>query len=89
VNHIELRAAMDRMRVSASELAILAHVTPRAVNMWLAGERRVPGPLWAYFNLFFSLPSGKQLEELDRLTEARKASRAKDGRRLKREQIRL
>jgi predicted transcriptional regulator len=64
-----LAAQLDTLRVSPTELARLLHVTPRAVSMWLSGERTVGGPVVAYVELLAGLPRHCQVEELMRLRE--------------------
>ncbi len=73
MNKNELKNAMSALGLSSISLAKLLDVTPRAVSMWLTGERSVPGPAVAYLNLFSKLPpSQQQLEiqksELEKLT---------------------
>jgi predicted transcriptional regulator len=52
----DLRSALDEFELSQVELARLVGVTPRAVNMWLQGDREIPGPVEAYMRLFSMLP---------------------------------
>ena len=38
----DLRTLMTAKGLSADEVAVLTHATPRAVYYWLAGERAMP-----------------------------------------------
>ncbi len=73
MNQGELKYAMTKHALSSATLARLLAVTPRAVSMWLTGERSVPGPVEAYLDLFSRLtPAEQQLEiqksNVDKLT---------------------
>jgi hypothetical protein len=65
----EIMQIMSTIGVGRQELAKLLDVTPRAVNMWCAGDREIPGPVTAYLNLLQSLPNALIARELDRLNE--------------------
>lgn len=41
----DLRAALDRLGLSQSEAARRCGVDPRSMRRWLAGDRRIPGPV--------------------------------------------
>jgi hypothetical protein len=58
------KQALKALRLSASDLASLVKVSPRAVNMWLSSSRSVPGPVLAYLSLFANLPKATQAQEL-------------------------
>lgn len=60
----KLRAALEEMDIKPRELATLLGVTARAVNMWLDGTRKVPGPVWAYLRLLRRLPPRLRQSEL-------------------------
>ncbi|GLR56207.1 MULTISPECIES: GrlR family regulatory protein [Rhizobium] len=73
MNQNELKNAMSALGLSAASLSKLLDVTPRAISMWLTGERSIPGPAEAYINLFSKLsPSQQELEiqksEVEKLT---------------------
>jgi hypothetical protein len=63
----ELRSAIASLAIAQSDLARLVDVTPRAISLWLSGERAVPGPMAAYLRLLLSLPQGQREAELARL----------------------
>jgi hypothetical protein len=71
VNATELKATLNELGIGPTAFAQLIGVTPRAVSLWLAGEREVPGPAAAYLSLFASLPKALQAKELSRLTQER------------------
>ncbi|ULJ73324.1 helix-turn-helix transcriptional regulator [Rhizobium gallicum] len=63
MNKNELKNVMSALGLSPTSLAKLLDVTPRAISMWLTGERSIPGPAEAYLNLFSTLlPSQQELE---------------------------
>lgn len=41
----DFRAALDRLELSQSEAARRLGVDPRTVRRWIAGDRRIPGPV--------------------------------------------
>ncbi len=69
MNEIELRAAIDDLGITQAEFSRLIEVTPRAISLWLAGEREVPGPVAAYLGLMASLPRALQARELARIRQ--------------------
>jgi hypothetical protein len=73
MNENELKNAMSALSLSPTSLAKLLGVTPRAIGMWLTGERSIPGPAEAYINLFSKLPTSQreleiQKSEVEKLT---------------------
>lgn len=60
---MNLRDALYDHGLSQVEFARMVGVTPRAVAMWLAGQRKVPGPVKAYLRLFGAVPLDYQHEE--------------------------
>ncbi len=60
----ELEEQLTYLALRQVDLAKLLGVTPRAVNLWLTGERAVPGPVSAYLRVFASMPSGLRAMEL-------------------------
>ena len=73
----DLRATLERLGISQSDLARLVDVTPRAVSLWMVGARGVPGTVAAYVQLLESLPLGMRQAELAKLTEEQRTM--KDG----------
>lgn len=69
MNATDLRTLLTELGIGSTAFAQLVGVTSRAVSLWLAGEREVPGPIAAYLNLFASLPKALQAKELARLTQ--------------------
>lgn len=67
MNARELRAALADLRLSQVELAQLIRISPRAISLWLSGEREVSGPAAAYLALLLSLPRALQAEETARI----------------------
>jgi DNA-binding transcriptional regulator YiaG len=63
----DLRGFLTEYRVKPSELAGMLDVTTRAVNSWLAGERRIPGPTRAYIRLLTACSSQEMASELYRI----------------------
>lgn len=67
----ELRDTLAKLELSQSHFARLIDVTPRAVTLWLVGERSIPGPVEAYGRLLASVPLSVRQVELARLKERR------------------
>ncbi len=53
----ELREAILRLDLTQKDLANLLGVTPRSVNMWVSGDRSVPGPVNSYLRLYEAVPA--------------------------------
>ena len=71
----ELRTILDEITISQAEFARLINVTPRAVSLWMVGDRAISGAAEAYARLLHSLsPSLRQIE-LARLKERKTAMR--------------
>jgi hypothetical protein len=62
-----LRVSLERMHVTQVEFSRLVGVTPRAVALWLAGDRAIPGPVAAYVRVFKQLTRAGRIRELHRL----------------------
>lgn len=73
----ELKASFEELGVTQADFARLVGVTSRAVTLWLAGDRAVPGPVEAYLRLFRMLPASLRQIELNRLKE--KGTAMRDG----------
>lgn len=65
MNKNELKNALSDLGLSPAVLAKLLDVTPRAVALWLNGDRTIPGPAEAYLKLFASLPQDQQAREIN------------------------
>lgn len=65
----ELRAFLAELELSQADFARLVGVTPRAVTLWMSGERSVPGPAAAYIRAFRLLPPNLRQAELSQLKE--------------------
>lgn len=65
----ELHAALAALGLRPRDLAGLVDVSDRAVSLWLAGGREIPGPLAAYVGLLLNLPTALRSQELARLKE--------------------
>jgi hypothetical protein len=62
-----LDIAVSELGLSKPDLASLLGVTTRAVNLWFAGDRDIPGPVAAYVRLLLSLPKALRAQELARI----------------------
>lgn len=71
----ELAAILEVVGISQADFARLVSVTPRAVSLWMAGERAIPGPAAAYARLLQFLPPSLRQVELSRLKERKVAMR--------------
>ena len=65
----DLLSKLQELGISQADFARLTDVTPRAISMWIAGDRAIPGPVRAYLNLLQSLPANLRQVELSRLKE--------------------
>jgi hypothetical protein len=77
VSGADLRAFLERTDLPQGQFAKLLDVTPRAVSLWLAEERALPGPAEAYIRLFEAMPKTLRHIELQRLKES--VPRMRDG----------
>jgi helix-turn-helix protein len=73
----ELKAILEELGISQADFARLIGVTPRAVTLWLAGDRAIPGPAEAYARLLRLLPLSLRQVELNRLKQ--KGTDMRDG----------
>jgi transcriptional regulator with XRE-family HTH domain len=73
----ELKAFISEMGISQADFARLVGVTSRAVTLWLAEERAIPGPVESYVRLLQVLPGSMKYIELNRLKE--KGTAMRDG----------
>lgn len=59
----QLRYTLEQLALPQNAFAELLGVTPRAVSLWLTGERAVPNPAISYLRLFSLLtPNLRQVE---------------------------
>lgn len=77
MNEEDLRFFLAATGLSPSDFARLVDVTPRAVAMWLSGQRTIPGPAAAYARVFSGLPVSARNAELQRLKESE--AKMRDG----------
>lgn len=69
MNAHEFQVFLSLSGLTSSNFAKLVDVTPRAVAMWISGERAVPGPAAAYVRVYSALPDHARSLELRRLDE--------------------
>lgn len=60
-----VHTALDKLSLSSPNFSKLVGVTPRAVSLWLSGQREVPGPVHAYVRLLLSLPPHLRRREIE------------------------
>lgn len=72
----ELKDALAELALSQVELASLVDMTPRAVTLWVSGERGVPGAVEAYLRVLRALPPHLLQQER---SHRKKASEMRDG----------
>lgn len=73
----DLKAILMELGISQADFARLIGVTPRAVTLWMADERAIPGPADAYLRLLRLLPPNLRQVELSRLKQ--KGTGMRDG----------
>jgi hypothetical protein len=71
----DLKLALSELSISQVDLARLVGVTTRAVAMWMAGDREVPGAVVAYIRLLGSLTAAQRQVELARAKDRRTTMR--------------
>jgi hypothetical protein len=67
-----VRLTLDSLGLSSADFARLVGVTPRAVSLWLASQREIPGPVRAYARLLLSLPPSLRRAEIENTLSERK-----------------
>ena len=77
MNQDEIKPALAELGISQAEFARLIGVTPRAVTLWLSGDRPFPGPVDGYLRLLRLLPANLRQLELSRLRT--KGTKMRDG----------
>jgi helix-turn-helix protein len=73
----DLKAILTELEITQADFARLLGITPRAIALWIADERTIPGPAEAYLRLFRLLPSNLRQVELNRLKQ--KGTAMRDG----------
>lgn len=71
----DLKAVLGGIGITQTEFARLIGVTPRAVSLWMVGDRAIPGPVEAYAKLLQNLTPAQRQIELAKLKERRTAMR--------------
>jgi hypothetical protein len=74
---LELRAALTELELTQADFARLLGVTSRAVALWAANERAVPGPVEGYLRLLGTLPA--QLRQIELMRLKQKGTSMRDG----------
>jgi hypothetical protein len=77
MTNAELRNMLGDVGVTQAGFARLIGVTSRAVALWMADERAIPGPVDAYVRILRMLPANLRQIELNRLKE--KGTNMRDG----------
>jgi Helix-turn-helix len=77
MNSLDLRAILKDINLTQADFARLLGITPRAVTLWMADERAIPGPAEAYVRLLRLLPPNLRQIELGRLKQ--KGTDMRDG----------
>lgn len=73
----ELKVTLAEICMTQADLARLLGITSRAVALWIAGERPIPGPADAYLRILLMLPLNLRQIELNRLIQ--KGTEMRDG----------
>lgn len=71
----DLKTTLNSIGVTQAEFARLSGVTPRAVSLWIAGDRTIPGPVEAYARLLQTLTPAQRQIEIAKLKQRRTAMR--------------
>lgn len=77
MNSLDLKAILKEIDLTQADFARLLSITPRAVTLWMADERAIPGPAEAYVRLLRLLPPHLRQIELSRLKQ--KGTDMRDG----------
>jgi hypothetical protein len=73
----DLKTILIELELTQADFARLLGITPRAIALWIADERTIPGPAESYLRLFQLLPPNLRQVELNRLK--RKGTAMRDG----------
>lgn len=65
----DFKTALQDLGLSQADFARLVGVTSRAVALWTAAERSIPGPIESYLRLLQSAPTSVRQAEFNRLKE--------------------
>lgn len=65
----DLKLILEELGLTQADFARLIGVTSRAVTLWLADERAIPGTVEGYIRLFKLLPGNLRQVELNRLKQ--------------------
>ena len=74
---LELRAALVDLGLTQADFARLLGVTSRAVALWTANERAIPGPVEGYLRLLGTVPA--QLRQIELMRLKQKGTNMRDG----------
>jgi hypothetical protein len=66
----DLAKTIKNFELTNPEFGVLVRSSTRAVNSWLAGEREIPGPVFAFVELLTSLPDNIRKARLERVRKA-------------------
>ena len=79
----QLRAALKRLGITQVEAARRLRVNPSTLRRWLAGSRRIPGPVAVVMDLWLRVPESVVVERNGLLPLERELRGLKRRRRLK------
>jgi hypothetical protein len=71
----DLKQALTELNLTQADFARLINVTPRAVALWMANDRAVPGPVESYLRVLRLLSPNLRQVELSRLIQRGTAMR--------------
>lgn len=71
----DLKVILSGVGITQTEFARLIGVTPRAVSLWMVGDRAIPGPVEAYARLLQALTPPQRQAEIAKLKDRRTAMR--------------
>jgi hypothetical protein len=74
---LELKATLGELELTQADFARLLGVTSRAVALWTANERAIPGPVEGYLRLLGTLPA--QLRQIELMRLKQKGTNMRDG----------
>jgi hypothetical protein len=77
MNGTDLKTILAELGITQADLARLLGITPRAIALWVANERAIPGPADSYVHLLQRLPQNLRQAELNRLKQ--KGAGMRDG----------
>lgn len=77
MNSNDMKSVLGELELSQADFARLVGVTSRAVTLWIADERAIPGSVEGYLRLLRLLPPNLRQVELSRLKQ--KGTGMRDG----------